>query len=74
MAEQPVSVIVDIKVNGEKSLRALRRVTDVMKDVAEDFPYRDDVRGAIKALNYLMKNLVVATTADYANGDGSSGN
>lgn len=43
----------------QKALRALRKVTEVLEDVAEDFGYRDDVKQAVKAARYAARHIGV---------------
>lgn len=51
---------VEIQFDDAKVLAALRVVNRTMEDVAEDFPYREDVKNAVKAVNYLMRHVTVA--------------
>lgn len=48
---------VTYRITNRKALRALGRVREVLEDVAEDFGYRDDVKDAVKALNYALRRL-----------------
>lgn len=40
-----------------KAIRALRKVIETMEDVAEGFPYREDVQEGVRAAKYFLRNV-----------------
>jgi hypothetical protein len=57
-----VEVPIRLVVENPKAFHALRVIASTLEDVAEDFEYRDDVKRAIKAAKYLIKNLTYQVT------------
>src|SRR5262249_10151379 len=49
---------ISVTLENKKALPALRKVVDVLEDLAEDFDYRQDVKEAVKAGKYALKHLV----------------
>ena len=52
-----VTVELRVVIVNRKALRALRKVAEVLDDVGEDMPWRDDVVEAKKAMAYAVKHL-----------------
>jgi hypothetical protein len=50
-------VRVKVVLDNKKALRAFGLVLRTLADVAEDMPWRDDVKQAVKAARYARKNL-----------------
>lgn len=57
MAEPHITVSLAWK--DKKCLRALGVILRSLQDVSEDFGYREDVRKAVNATKYLMRNVTV---------------
>lgn len=57
-------VVVRVRAESAKTIRALEVVGEVMGSIAEDFDYREDVKRGIKAMNYLLNHLVVAASTE----------
>lgn len=60
-SESKAVVVIDVRVRDKKAMRALAVVSEVMQSIAEDFEYRDDVKRAVRAFNYLQNNLIFST-------------
>lgn len=60
-SESAAVVVIDVRVRDKKAMRALAVCAEVMQSIAEDFDYRDDVKRAVKAFNYLQNNLMFST-------------
>lgn len=64
MAADLGHIVIDVQWKNERALAALRVLLQTLQDVAEDFPYRDDVKNAVKAANYLAKNVTTSLVGD----------
>ena len=63
---QAAIIVVDVRVKNPKALRAVSCIGTVMQSIAEDFEYRDDVKRAVRACNYLFKHLEFSADAEAA--------
>ena len=52
-------LLIEVILTNAKAVRALGLVAEVLDDVAEDMPWRDDVKRAAKAAIYAMKHIRV---------------
>lgn len=68
MAAIPVPVTVNVRLvlTNAKAFRAINCIANVLKDVAEDFDYRDDVKRALRAAVYLGKHIDMVADDDAA--------
>ncbi len=56
MAE-PLKFKIRVGWDNPKAFRALKSLVRNLESVEEDFEYRDDVKEAIRAARYLVKNM-----------------
>lgn len=59
MASCDVSLNVRLEWENRKAISAFRKVVEVLEEIAEDFPYREDVQQAIRAGRYAANHIVV---------------
>jgi hypothetical protein len=50
-------IVMRVVFRNRKAIRAMRKVVEVINDVAEDMPWRDDVKQAVKAGRYAIGNM-----------------
>lgn len=63
-------VKVEVTITNEKAGRGLDYALNVLRELREDMPWRDDVKRACRALNYARKNLSVEFIDDVQIDDG----
>ncbi len=51
--------VVSIVLENEKSLRALIEAAELLAELEDDFPYRPEIKAAIKRLRYASRHLRV---------------
>lgn len=71
MPKQPEQrVQIRMEVTNPKAQRALVVLAKELASIAEDFAYRDDLRNAVRAANYLAKNLTYTVVSSEVEGGG----
>lgn len=58
--DQAHIVAVQLAPNCKRTIRALEVIAETLNDVANDFEYRDDVKRAVRACNFLLRNLTLS--------------
>lgn len=48
-----------VVITNEKAMRALKTAAKIVRDIAEDMPWREDAQQATRALQYAAKHITV---------------
>lgn len=60
MPDDLVPFRIELQFTNKRAMRAMSVILETLEDIQEDFEYRQDVRRAIKAANYVMRHVKIA--------------